>query len=194
MITIDLARTDDALAIARVYVETWQHTYAGMLPEKVLSDMSAQRCQTEWAWIVRHRHDVQPVIVARTQAGDVVGMTSVGLSRAKDRPSHGAFAQSVAADAIGEVYTLYVHPDWQDRGLGRQLLASGFSALAKRGCSRALLWVVSANPSRFFYERAGGQRIAERVERLWGQSVPQLCYGWPELTSTAQRLAACSAR
>ena len=57
------------------------------------------------------------------------------------------------------------------------------------GCS--LLWVLRDNPSRYFYERAGGKAIAERQERLWGCTVDQLCYGWPDLIQAVERLGSC---
>jgi ribosomal protein S18 acetylase RimI-like enzyme len=194
MIDVVAASEFDAAGIAHVYVDAWRHAYAGILPEKALLGMTYARSTREWSWIIRNRTDVQPVIVARGANGIVLGMASVGLSRAIDRPQIGYFADSQFDAPIGEVQTLYVHPDWQDRGIGRGLLAAGFEALARRDCVGAFLWVLRDNPSRFFYERVGGERIAERGQKLWGAPVPQLAYGWKELAATAQRLAACSAR
>ena len=37
------ARLEDARAIARIEVETWRSTYAGMLPDRVLLNMSERR-------------------------------------------------------------------------------------------------------------------------------------------------------
>ena len=37
------ARPADAEAIARVYVETWRAAYVGLLPDRVLLDLSLER-------------------------------------------------------------------------------------------------------------------------------------------------------
>jgi len=79
--------------------------------------------------------------------------------------------------------------------LGRSL-AEGirFSALAARGTERAFCWTIRDHQARFFYERMGGQRIAERRQRLWGTDVDQAAYGWPDLKAAASRIGSFSAR
>jgi ribosomal protein S18 acetylase RimI-like enzyme len=192
-IVIERAQPDDAAGVARVYVDAWRDAYAGILSDGALLRMTYKRSATEWNWVIRHRHDVQPVLVARDR-GEVVGMVSVGLSRGRDRPPAGAFEQSTLEHPVGEVYTLYVAPEAQDRGIGRRLLAAGLDTLAARNAPRAFLWVLRENQARFFYERAGGIRIAERMETLWGKRVSQCAYGWLDLRAAAARLASCPVR
>lgn len=193
MITVEPAREADVQDVARVYVETWRTAYAGILSDVALTGMSERRSAEEWGWVIRQRRDVQPVIVAR-EAARVLGMVSVGLSRRRDRPTGGKFEASTLVSPVGEVFTLYVAPEAQERGIGRRLLAAGFDALTQRNCARAILWVLRDNPSRFFYERMGGQAIAERIETLWGRAIPERAYGWMDCAAAAQRLAACSVR
>ena len=193
MVAVDRAAPTDAAGIARVYVDSWRHAYAGLLPDRVLVGLSYERHTREWAWVVANRGEVQPVFVARAATGRVVGMGSVGISRAKDRPADGPYAASTADDPIGEIFTLYVHPEWQERGIGRLLLGAGLGALAERRCRRAFLWVLRENPARYFYERASGVPIAERRERLWGCEVDEVAYGWSDHAAAATRLRSCSA-
>ena len=193
MVAVDRAAPADAPGIARVYVDSWRHAYAGLLPDRVLVGLSYERHTREWAWVVANRGDVQPVFIAKSPAGRVVGMGSVGLSRAKDRPADGPYASSTFDQPVGEVYTLYVHPDWQEKGIGRRLLAAGLGALAERGCHRAFCWVLRDHPARYFYERARGVPIAERRERLWGCDVDEVAYGWGDPAAAAARLGSCSA-
>jgi hypothetical protein len=47
----------------------------------------------------------------------------------------------------------------------------------------AYLWVLADNPSRFFYQAMGGKQISERDERLWGTTVHEVAYGWPDLSA-----------
>ena len=144
MTIIGRATVHNASDIAKVYVDTWRATYAGVIPDRSLLGMSYERQAAEWAWLIRNRADVQPVIVATEGEYGVVGMTSCGLSRPSGRPSGGLYAES----RIGEVFTLYVRPEHQDRGIGRLLLSAAFAALAERDCDRVVIWVLRDNPSR----------------------------------------------
>jgi len=88
--------------------------------------MSYERQSREWSWVIKNRSEVQPVIVAAEANRGIVGFTSFGLSRVTDRPPGGPYAGDGEAH-VGEIYTLYVRPEYQDRGIGRRLLASAFA-------------------------------------------------------------------
>lgn len=188
MTIIGRATVNNAGDIAKVYVDTWRSTYAGILPDKGLVGMSYERQTAEWAWLIRNRGDAQPVIVASEEKHGILGFTSIGISRASARPQGGPFAEA----RVGEVYTLYIRPEHQNRGLGRQLLAAGFGTLAERGCNRVFVWVLRDNPACFFYERMGGVPVAERRERVWGRDLDEVAYGWPDLKSAIARIGSCS--
>ena len=53
-------------------------------------------------------------------------------------------------------------------GLARALLNAGFRGMARAGRTSAVVWVIEANPSRFFYERMGGRLVAHRRESFAG--------------------------
>jgi ribosomal protein S18 acetylase RimI-like enzyme len=77
----------------------------------------------------------------------VVGMTSFGKSRIEDRPAFSApFLSAVVGLRLGEIFTLDVHPDHQDKGIGRQLMAAAFAGLRERGLGKAYLWFSTAIP------------------------------------------------
>ncbi|MCG8509732.1 MAG: hypothetical protein MI741_10945, partial [Rhodospirillales bacterium] len=65
-----------------------------------------------------------------------------------------------------------------------ELLLSGFEEMCGWGMQSAVIWVLSRNPTRFFYEKMGGKRLAEREEALWGTMLPETAYGWTDLRST----------
>ena len=125
--------------------------------------------------ILREPRDIR---VAVDGDGVVRGFGSCGPSRGE-------------RDFPGEVFTLYVAPDWQNRGVGRQLLIALFRRLVASGLAAGIVWVLRDNPSRYFYERTGGFPIAERRERLWGCLLDEIAYGWPDLTSALDRLGSC---
>jgi ribosomal protein S18 acetylase RimI-like enzyme len=80
-----------------------------------------------------------------------------------------------------------VHPEWQDRGLGRRLLRRLFDSLVVRGMNSAVVWVLAENPSRFFYETMGGRRVAERSTTHWNTLLRETAYGWNDVTRVRSR-------
>lgn len=188
MTTIRPATERDAAGIAKVYVDAWRSTYAAILPHRGLLGMSYEQQTRQWSWIVRD--PTQSVIVA-TEPDDgaddgVVGFAGFGPARRGDRPAAGRFAGEEDA-RVGEIYTLYVLPDFQERGIGRQLLAAAFAALVDKRYSCGFLWALRDNHARYFYERVGGKLVAERQERQWGRMTDQVCYGWSDLTQAIER-------
>jgi len=167
------ARLVDAETIARIEVETWRTTYAGMLPDRVLLNMSERRQTASWGHFLRHRPD--DVRIAHTPRGTLTGFGNCGAQR------------DSGLDYEGEIYTLYVLPDAQGQGAGRALVLALFSRLVATGRSSALVWVVRANPARFFYERLGGKQVMHRPIPVGGQPVDAVAYGWRDLATVLSR-------
>jgi len=163
------ARVADARAIARIHVETWRTTYAGILPDSTLVGMTVDGKAVAWRRSLSVGPKSEVVLVAEAAPDGLVGFASAGRNREPILP----FA--------GDVQTLYVMPDWQNQGIGRKLLEGCFARLGDHGLSSAMVWVLSENPARFFYERMGGKRAGERDEHLWGTLVHEVAYGWKRL-------------
>jgi len=176
MIRIRRARRDDSAAIGRVHVETWQATYAGLLPDRLLAAMSDVRQSAWWSRLLADPGEARGVFVADDEEMGVVGFGSCGLVR--DPPE----GLSGRERRVGEGYTLYVEPDFQNQGLGRRLLDALFRQLNADGCDAVVLWMLADNPTRFFYEGMGGERVGQRVDTLAGVDVEEVAYGWHDLT------------
>ena len=165
-ITIRPARASDARPIARLDVETWRTTYAGLLSASYLVGLSERRREAGWrAVILREPRDVR---IAVDAGGIIRGFGSCGPNRG-DR----FFA--------GEVFTLYVAPDWQNQGIGRRLVIALFRRLVTTGRRSAIVWVLRDNPARFFYERLGARQVSHRPLPVGGASVEAIAYGWRDL-------------
>ncbi|MBL8807671.1 MAG: GNAT family N-acetyltransferase [Rhodospirillales bacterium] len=185
-VTLMKATIAHARGIARVYVDAWRTTYAGLLPARALTGMSYDRQTIEWAHLIRQKGLHSPIFVAIDGRGTVAGITSFGRARIDDLPAAADFAGGNGA--TGEIFTLYVHPDSQDRGIGRVLMETAFAGLREKGLSRAYVWVLESNPARYFYERMGGRYVADRTEDLWGIGVGQCAYAWPDVAAAQARL------
>jgi ribosomal protein S18 acetylase RimI-like enzyme len=165
-ITIRPARPEDARGIARLDVETWRTTYAGVLSTPYLVGLSERRREAGWRGVIlREPRDVR---VAVDSTGAILGFGSCGPNRG-DRLF------------TGEVFTLYVGPDWQNRGIGRRLLIALFRRLVAAGRRSAILWVLRDNPSRFFYERLGARQVSRKPLAVGGAAVEAIAYGWEDL-------------
>lgn len=169
-IVVRRARIEDAAAIARVHVESWRSTYAGMLPEDMLVRLSSAEHEARWWRHVlgrfRRRHYVY---VAEHNKAGVIGFVSGGPSRDRE----------LVQDS--EIYALYLLDEYHGAGVGRTLFLRLADRLYRECGPGLVVWVLSANPSRFFYEAMGGQRVAIRRERMGGAEVEETAYGWADM-------------
>ena len=175
MIKIRRAARADAADIGRIHVETWQATYSGLLPDRMLAQMSDVRQSAWWSRLLADPGEARGVFVADDEAMGVVGFGSCGLVR--DPPE----GLSGRERRVGEVYTLYVEPDFQNQGLGRRLLDALFRQLNADGCDAVVLWMLADNPTRFFYEGMGGEIVGSRREAFAGTTVDEVAYVWRDL-------------
>jgi ribosomal protein S18 acetylase RimI-like enzyme len=165
-IAIRASRIDDAGPISRLDVETWRTTYAGILATPYLVGLSAERRAIGWANVIRR--EPRDVRVAVAGDGDIVGFGSCGACRGEP-------------DFTSEIFTLYVGTDWHNQGVGRRLLLAMFARLVSEGHSSAVIWVLRENPSRFFYQRLGGQEVRRKLLPFNGTQLAASGYGWRDL-------------
>jgi GNAT superfamily N-acetyltransferase len=142
--TIRAARPEDARPVAEVHVDSWRHTYRGVLPDEYLDRLSVDDRESMWLGAFADPDPKSGALVAEAD-GHLVGFASFGPSRDEDVP-----------DGTGEVPAIYVEPAALGTGVGRELFAAVTETLRDAGFTRATLWVLEANASaRRFYEKAG---------------------------------------
>jgi ribosomal protein S18 acetylase RimI-like enzyme len=174
-LTVRTARPEDAADLARIYIESWQDTYAGVISHTLLSAMSLKAHTARWQASIKTMDRYGgTVLVAEDQNFGVIGLCSLG--RARDG----------GLGFEGEVYTLYVDPAFLGRGAGRALLCGAFEAFKDRKLRSCLIWAHARNNACFFYEAMGGRRVATRTTRLMGELTPEIGFGWKRLTARKQ--------
>ncbi len=164
MIAVRPAVARDAAAMGSVHVGVWRSAYASILPDAYLAGLSAPRLAAYYQAGFLRGH---PALVAET-AGRVIGFATMSLRR---RDAERSLGQA-------EIETLYVGDDWRDQGAGRLLMQSAGKTLSDAGAGSAFLWVLSDNPSRWFYQRLRGRRAAEGHTTVAGASIPKTAYVW----------------
>lgn len=160
---------DDARAIARVQVENWKTTYAGIVPEAFLAAMDTE--QRAERWRERSAAGDMLVFVAENESG-VFGFVSGGKLRE-------------AIDGYdGELLALYLLRESQGKGAGRYLFEKLTGSLYAEGYSRMASWVLRRNPAVTFYEHMGGIEIATKTIEIGGRELEGVAYGFELIQQT----------
>ena len=180
------AGLNDAGPIARVHVTTWRAAYAGLVPDTYLVGMTEVGRMRFWRRLLGRPQAEETILVAEIESA--ASATSAGSAASDGGPQVVGFgscgpSRPYGLPYRGEIFTLYVTDDWQGRGIGRALIRALFVDLVARGNSDALIWVLSANPARFFYEAVGGSPVAARKEAFAGAMLDETGYAWPDLES-----------
>lgn len=173
-LSVRSARPEDAADLARIYIESWQDTYAGILPHSLLAAMSHKGHAARWQAAIRSGG---AVLVAEDAQHGAIGLCSLGGARDK------------ALGLEGEIYTLYVDPAFLGRGTGRALLDGAFGVFRERKLRSCVIWAHARNNACFFYEAMGGRRVATRTTRLMGELTPEIGFGWRQLATKKQKRA-----
>jgi ribosomal protein S18 acetylase RimI-like enzyme len=139
------ATVDDIPAVLDVARRTWRATYAGKIPDDdVERFVDAAYSAEQLGGAVQRLGDGFAVAVV---SSDIVGYLLAGTNR----------------DGNGELFAIYVLPEWQGLGAGQLLWDTACSVLRAGGHARMHLWVLASNESaRRFYERQGATAFAER--------------------------------
>lgn len=165
-ITIEVrrARTSDAAALAAAHDEAWRTAYRGIIPGPELEKLIVRRGPLWWENAIRKGSRVSLLVF-----GDAIaGYSNYGRNRAK----------SLQYD--GEVYELYLRPEFQGLGLGRRLFTAARRDLAGSGLRSLVVWALSDNDTAVeFYRALGGRAVARSSERFGGKTLDKVAFGWP---------------
>lgn len=170
---IRAARLEDAPGIARVHVDSWRTTYAGLVPADYLADLSYEKMEARRIQGLSNPH--VRTLVAETEDGRVVGFATGGPERSGD------------PEFRGELYAIYLLAEQQGRGLGRRLVERFAGELAELGFDSMLVWVLAENPARRFYAAMGGEPVREQIITIGGARLPEIGFGWRSLGPLLQR-------
>jgi GNAT superfamily N-acetyltransferase len=169
-VAVRAAKFADAADIARVHYQSWQTTYAGILPLDVIASQAGRKSEAMWRRRLSLATVGEATFVAE-RGGEIVGFANCGDARHR--------LEGLEA----EVYALYVLQAHQRRGVGRELLRACARHFVLHGHFGFYLWVLKANRARLFYETLGGEEIGQKSERLGLHSFSEIAYGWHDLTS-----------
>jgi hypothetical protein len=142
------ASPSDAAALARVQVDSWRTTYAGIVPADYLANLSYARREQFWWDILSTPTPSGCVYVAAQDTGKIVGFASGGPERSGNTLYR------------GELYAVYLLAPSQRQGLGPSH-HGGRPTVAENAACRPGVGL-AANPGRAFYTTLGGQQVYEK--------------------------------
>lgn len=158
------ATLDDAMAVARVHVRSWQVAYLGLLPDSYLDNLKLEERAQRYTF--GSADPSQPATWVAVVDGTIRGFATTAPARDAD------------ASGYGELCGLYVDPEYWNHGIGMVLLTAAQERLKDQGFKQAVLWVLVGNErAQGFYRKSGWLPDgAHRTEKIGGVTVDEVRY------------------
>ena len=163
VITIRRPGRADAAGIAGVHDCAWRDAYRGVIPGRELERMIARRGPRWWdAAIARGSR-----LLVLDFEDSIGGYASYGRNRVPSLPY------------AGEMFELYLAPQFQGLGFGRRLFEAVRADLGDHGYRSLLVWALADNERALgFYERLGGQQVRRAPERFGAEMRERVAFGF----------------
>lgn len=168
------AMKEDISGIAKVHVDSWKTTYKGIFADGILENVTYEQREKQWKNIFQQEDKYQYRFVAETLDGAIIGFIDGGVGR------------SGAYNCDGELYAIYLLQTYQGMQIGQKLFQALLSELIKNDIKSLLVWVVTNNPSKKFYEKFNPEKMDTKfLERV---QVEETAYCWRDLNLLYKQL------
>ena len=163
LIEVRRAKASDAQAIAATHDDAWRGAYQGIIPGPELDKLINRRGPDWWESAIRKGSRISILVFGE----HVAGYANYGRNRAR------------SLHFEGEIYELYLRPEFQGLGFGRRLFASARRDLLQSGLKSMVIWALSDNdPATEFYRALGGRMVARSSERFGPKSLDKVAFAW----------------
>jgi ribosomal protein S18 acetylase RimI-like enzyme len=163
LIEIRRAKQSDAAPLAATHDDAWRAAYQGIIPGPELDKLINRRGAEWWAGAIRKGSRISILAFGET----IAGYANYGRNRAR----------SLTYD--GEIYELYLRPEFQGLGFGRRLFTAARRDLAQSGIRSLVVWALSDNESAVeFYRALGGRAVARSCEKFGEKTLDKVAYAW----------------
>lgn len=164
LISIHKATLADAENLADIHASAWRQAYQGIIPGLDLERFVVRRGAYWWASNIRRQ-----------------GMNILVFSFDEKAAGYASFGRSRNPNLSfkGEIFELYLKPEYQGLGFGGKLFQKARSYLKANDLNSLMVWALIENtPACAFYRAMGGKIIAKQTERFGSSHVKKLAFGW----------------
>ncbi len=176
-LTLRIATSADAKAVAQLHIENWRNAYRGIMPDWYLDGAITEERMGLWESRLSGIPNEQQYVVIAEVSGKAVGFACALLD---EEPEWGACLDN-----------LHVLPQLRRSGIGRALFLKVTQWVRTTKPDWPIhLWVFESNTdARGFYDSLGGKIIiVKRREVLKGVVVSTCLYLWRDLDALLQKL------
>jgi len=181
MFEIRPATENDIPALAHIHVQGLHDAYGGIVDQAYLASLNEQEQAAKWRneWFDPGQC---PVLMAVDDNGNSAGFVNYGRLRT---PPPGS--SPIRPLYSGEIYALYILPDYWRQGLGTQLLRAAAQGLAEKRHKSLCLWLLEKNDRAVsFYKKQGGERCGKKKIEIGSSTVREICFGWRDTANLLQ--------
>ena len=126
-----------------MHVATWKEAYRGIVPEEYLQSLSVEKRESVWRESLEKK--LSELWVAVENTSELAGWVSFGGCRDSDKPA-----------SVGELWGIYVSPQYWSCGVGRALWLTARNRLIELGFTEVTVWCLAGNErAERFYRTAG---------------------------------------
>ncbi|MBM6582359.1 GNAT family N-acetyltransferase [Microvirga sp. BT689] len=170
----------NSAAIGRILAEGWRQAYSGFMPKDELGPRvdPDHRAREVGTWLSSDFNTDTELLLVADQAGEVIGFLAACLGDRND------------VGAAGQVTLLYVSPERQGQGIGRQLLLEAVEWFKLRAPGPISIGAFEQNPFRSFYDAIGGVPAKTVRSRVDAFEWPVVVYLWPSPEALGEGIAA----
>jgi L-amino acid N-acyltransferase YncA len=166
-VSLRRAAPADASGIARVHVDSWRTTYAGIFSDEYLRSLSYAKREELWCTLLG---ETGQVTVVAEVSDEILGFVNGGPNRGEE------------SDFSAELYAIYLLAAHQRRGTGARLVHALSRALGEVGHRTMIVWVLRDNLAACrFYEALGGVEVGAKRITAGPRSLEEVAYGWSRL-------------
>ncbi|MGE5613271.1 MAG: N-acetyltransferase family protein [Bacillota bacterium] len=163
MLKIRYADISDAGTLAEIHARSWKAAYKGIVPDEILESITVEKRQEYFEKALSKKWEEDAIIYKEDEA---VGFICIGECRDADKPG-----------AYGEIWGIYLLPEYWGMGIGSVLINWGINELKKRNYSKVTLWVLEENiNARKFYEKIGFKHDGTVKEITIGKKLKEYRY------------------
>lgn len=179
MFTIRQATMADISGVTKVHVENWKETYKGIFPDDFLEQVSYKTRLERWELTFEKAIEGGSMThVAVNHSDEIVGFSLAGTMR----------DATLRMRYTCELYGIYVHPVYQEQGMGKQLMLASAMYMRSLHHERMGLWVLKENPSKGFFEKTGAEQMYNKPVEIAGETFENLALGYENLDQLIDKL------